>query len=160
MIVDEGNVCANLSETMMHTRSISAERRWIVSGTPTTNLVNVGSAVSSVGSVTEDGEDSSGDGDSSDDRGSGDSGGMAQYRNDLRKLSVMISGFLAQAVSPMIGGFHELQSVKHSEETLFQAHVVAPACATSLAMRWGSGRVLEGILSRCMVRHRWVFTVF
>ncbi|KAG8931828.1 hypothetical protein FRC01_000737 [Tulasnella sp. 417] len=154
LIVDEGNVCANLSETMMHTRNISAERRWIVSGTPTTNLVNVGSVAPSVVSLTEDGEDSSGDGDSSNDSGPGDGAGMAQYRSDLKKLSIMISGFLAQAVSPMIGGFHELQSVRHREETLFQAHVVAPACATSPAMKWGSGRILERILSRCMVRHR------
>lgn len=154
MIVDEGNVCANLSETMMHARHISAERRWIVSGTPTTNLVNVGSVTLSALSLEDDGSSSGADDGATPDPSSKNVGGMAQNRSDLRKLATMIAGFLGQNISPMIGGFHELQSSKPSQETLFHTHVVAPACATSPAMRWGSGRVLEKILSRYMVRHR------
>lgn len=143
VLVDEGNICANISETMLQARQLSAERRWIVTGTPTVHLNASGTVAS----------DNICDGQDVDLKTV--SLQFSEYREDLRRLSAMIAGFLGVKVSQMVGGFHLLQSQSSDEEALLNLHVVHPLCTTdSWASRWRSAKVLEQLLGGVIIRHR------
>ncbi|KAG8863073.1 hypothetical protein FRB96_009253 [Tulasnella sp. 330] len=141
LIVDEGNVCANVSEAMSQARGLSAERRWIVTGTPTMRL---NSETQATGSLLT----------SSPKTMTPNRACFTEYRSDLDKLSTMITGFLGVKVSRMIGGFHEIQSWSSDEKALFKDNVVAPLCASTPEKHWSSVQVLQRMLEEVIIRHR------
>ncbi|KAG8987906.1 hypothetical protein FRB94_000866 [Tulasnella sp. JGI-2019a] len=142
LIVDEGNVCANESAAMTQVRGLSAERRWIVTGTPTMRLnsesqVAGAHTIPAVANIVPT-----------------DLACFTEYRTDLKKLSIMIAEFLGISISQMIGGFHEIQSQSSNEGRLFMDHVATPLCASTSAQRWQSVHVLENMLREVIIRHR------
>ncbi|KAG8922266.1 hypothetical protein FRC02_011976 [Tulasnella sp. 418] len=144
IIVDEGNVCANKSAIMTYVGGLRADRRWIVTGTPTTNLITVDTDTSTTsftsGEVLVEEALTVGKSKSA----------LSQCKEDLNKLNSMICGFLGANVPPMIGGY--LQSFPRcgDDESLFKTHVISP----SLDGTWGGIKVLENVMSHFLIRHR------
>ncbi|KAG1728635.1 SNF2 family N-terminal domain-containing protein, partial [Suillus paluster] len=148
-----GNMAATLNYFV---RELSIERKWIVTGTPTSNILGL-----SLGRKQDDDiEDviradrfyslpipATTDGSASDTSSISDCGaenavriwGTYDYVN-LRKLGTMISDFLA------VPQFH-------SDLKLFGSHVSAPLCDRR-GPRVGAIKVLSQVMEMVMVRHR------
>ncbi|KAG0701768.1 P-loop containing nucleoside triphosphate hydrolase protein [Suillus ampliporus] len=157
LVIDEGHTSGNMAATLNYfVRELSIERKWIVTGTPTSNILGL-----SLGRKQDDdiedaiGADSSyslpvpatTDGSASDTSSISDGGaentvrvwGTYDYVN-LRKLGTMISDFLA------VPQFH-------SDLKLFGSYVSAPLCDRR-GPRVGAIKVLSQVMEMVMVRHR------
>ncbi|GLB34634.1 putative SNF2 family protein N-terminal domain [Lyophyllum shimeji] len=166
LVIDEGHVSASLSTVLTpFTKLLSVERRWIVTGTPTTNLLGL-----SLGEKTnkkarrqaEDGMHSDGDGSDSGSEGSEQSQDPSvlpspsssplpasnvpprvwtKYdREDLGKLGKMISHFIAV---PQFTACPKLVST----------HVIEPLLDPQ-GPRPGAIQVLNQVMEMIMIRHR------
>ncbi|KAF8329753.1 P-loop containing nucleoside triphosphate hydrolase protein [Cantharellus anzutake] len=140
LVIDEGNICAHHSQLVEQLASLNTERRWIVTGTPTANLVggNVGMK-HDVAEITETRPESL-------------SPRTAHRiwsqmdRADINKLGVMTGSFLCTPP------FHRTMEGSSGLAT-FRERVIEPLF-TSRGSKWGSRKVLEQVMSLVIVRHR------
>ncbi|KAG2131300.1 uncharacterized protein EDB93DRAFT_1178490 [Suillus bovinus] len=157
LVIDEGHTSGNTAAALNNfVRELSIERKWIVTGTPTSNILGLslgrkqdedienGIGIDNTYSlpIPATTECSSSDSSSISD---GDAEntvrvwGTYDYVN-LRKLGAMISDFLA------VPQFH-------SDLKLFGSHVSAPLCDRR-GPRVGAVKVLSQVMEMVMVRHR------
>jgi hypothetical protein len=137
-IIDEGHVLSNHTTELSTLASrVSAERRWLVSGTPTTHLIGTG-----LGS--QQSSDVSGNGSSqlvvfhkSNAKGSWN----PDDRKDLVKLSSIFTHFLQL---PQFAVDHKL----------FTNLVVNPLMIANSAPPFGSVQIIYQVLAQNIVRHR------
>ncbi|KAG1723687.1 hypothetical protein EDB19DRAFT_1762532 [Suillus lakei] len=157
LVIDEGHTSGNMAATLNYfVRELSIERKWIVTGTPTSNILGLSLGRKQDDDIENDiGIDSSyllpiptaTDCSASDTSSISDGGaentvrvwGTYDYVN-LRKLGTMISDFLA------VPQFH-------SDLKLFPNHVSAPLCDRR-GPRVGAVKVLSQVMEMVMVRHR------
>ncbi|KAJ6501926.1 P-loop containing nucleoside triphosphate hydrolase protein [Mycena sanguinolenta] len=153
-VIDEGHVAASHNSVLTHfARSLSVERWWIVTGTPTTNLLglNLGKTVNEDAATTSSevndvflsrapSEDS--DIEDTDDYPSTGPRVWTKVDDalDLKKLDKMLSYFLAVP-----------QFLANSK--LFDSHVTDPLL-DSRGPRPGAVEVLMQVMSSVMFRHR------
>lgn len=157
LVIDEGHTSGNMAATLNYfVRQLSIERKWIVTGTPTSNILGLSLGRKQDDDIENDiGVDSSYslpipatmDCSASDTSSISDGGtenlarvwGTYDYVN-LRKLGTMISDFLA------VPQFH-------SDLKLFGSYVSAPLCDRR-GPRVGAVKVLSQVMEMVMVRHR------
>ncbi|KIJ69192.1 hypothetical protein HYDPIDRAFT_179066 [Hydnomerulius pinastri MD-312] len=161
LVIDEGHISGNIAATVNHfVRELSIERKWIVTGTPTSNLLGL-----SLGRANEEQEeDVLEDVDSQSEsevslppavslaadssillpNSDGETNRVriwGRYDSyNLRKLGTMIGDFLA------VPQFH-------AEPKAFGYHVSAPLCDRR-GPRAGAINVLSQVMQMVMVRHR------
>jgi hypothetical protein len=165
LVIDEGHVSATLSTTLVpFSKLLSVERRWIVSGTPTTNLLGLSLGDSQLdctkASESKDVEDrekeefrawevdEEGDEITEVDEMQVDSSTSHESmriwnkhdRGDLTKLGNMITHFIA------VPQFH-------ADPKLVASHVVEPLL-DGTGPRPGSIQVLNQVMEMIMIRHR------
>ncbi|KAF9010299.1 hypothetical protein BDZ89DRAFT_1078237, partial [Hymenopellis radicata] len=110
LVVDEGHVsaCTNTILTPF-VKTLSVEHRWIVTGTPTTNLLGLGFGASSTEELEQQSQTPSSDG--VEHESCGKVREWTNYdREDLRKLGSMISNFIG-GVGPLPGSIQVLTQV-------------------------------------------------
>lgn len=154
LVVDEGHTAGNVSTVINHfVRQLSIERKWIVTGTPTSNILGL--------SLGRSGEEfNMGDTDCSEPQspsGSFTSDEPSSSTNteepctriwsrydghNLRKLGTMISDFLAV---PQFFADHNA----------FSFHVSSPLCHRCGPRPWAI-EILGRVMQMVMVRHRHV----
>ncbi|EGO21281.1 hypothetical protein SERLADRAFT_452413 [Serpula lacrymans var. lacrymans S7.9] len=155
LVVDEGHIAGNSFSAFMHfIGKISVQRRWIVTGTPTTNILGL-----SLGRTDSEGEDhhnvnealtgetSSSSSTSSDVSDLGVTHHTSKHRiwgayerDNLRKLHSMIRTFLA------VPQFYSVSS-------LFDDTVIAPLLGAHGPLP-GAITVLSQVMQSVMVRHQ------
>lgn len=156
LVVDEGNICGSgVTELVTQLQQLKAENRWIVTGTPTTNLVG--------------GTDTGPDELVESEKFSGTPttpyinyttsptlffetlGGVrwsARDREDLKRLAYMIGGYLA------IPPFH-MDERGGSGVRFFVKHIIDPLCHPH-GPQFGALQALSGVMNRVFIRHRCV----
>jgi len=150
LVVDEGHVSASLSTNMTpFAQLLSVERRWIVSGTPTTNLLGLTFGQSSEVGVKDEDEleyepETEGDLESRSetDQTVAVARKWTRYdREDLRKLDNMATHFIG---------------VPHfrAEPGVFANNVTAALFGTHGFPQPGAIQVLEQVMQLVMLRHR------
>ncbi|KAI6005771.1 P-loop containing nucleoside triphosphate hydrolase protein [Pisolithus albus] len=149
LVVDEGHISGNVSATINYfVNQLSIERKWIVTGTPTSNMLGL-----SLGRLKE--------GQETDLSGSPDSGSncdcdipeltppslnsdiriWGRYDSDnLRKLGTMVTDFLA------IPQFH-------TDRKSFGVHVSSPLCGREGPQPFATN-ILNQVMCMVMIRHR------
>jgi hypothetical protein len=146
LVIDEGHVSANIVANLTSfSKLLSVERKWIVTGTPTTNLLGLSSGRSSEvlgGSADpaplEDEED--------EDRPVVARQWNDYDREDLRKLASMMIHFLG------VPSFT-------AQPKLFDTQVMAPLLDVSGPLP-GAIQILVQVMNMQMVRHRCVYRFF
>lgn len=157
-MIDEGHISGNTTGTLnCFVRELSIERKWIVTGTPTSNILGLSLGRKQDDDIENDiGIDSTyslpipatTDCSASDTSSISDGGAennivrvWGKYDStNLRKLGTMISDFLA------VPQFH-------SDLKLFGSHVSAPLCDYR-GPRLGAVKVLSQVMEMVMIRHR------
>lgn len=158
LVIDEGHISGNTTGTLnCFVRELSIERKWIVTGTPTSNILGLSLGRKQDDDIENDiGIDSTyslpipatTDCSASDTSSISDGGAennivrvWGKYDStNLRKLGTMISDFLA------VPQFH-------SDLKLFGSHVSAPLCDYR-GPRLGAVKVLSQVMEMVMIRHR------
>ncbi|KAF8891332.1 SNF2 family N-terminal domain-containing protein [Infundibulicybe gibba] len=153
LVIDEGHVSATLSTILVpFTKLLSVERRWIVTGTPTTNLLGL-----SLGKKTQAFQESPHDSDEEQEEIDIDADDDIQMdepistnthtriwnkydREDLQKLGKMITHFVAV---PQFA----------AEPKLIQTHLAEPLLDRQ-GPRPGAIQVLNQVMEMIMIRHR------
>ncbi|KII88156.1 hypothetical protein PLICRDRAFT_175794 [Plicaturopsis crispa FD-325 SS-3] len=154
LVIDEGHVSATNFTNLTHlAKRLSVERRWIVTGTPTTNLLGL-----SFGNHSELVKDADAeDGQEADDhtengvvktedmetdaQGAFSARRWTKYdRQDLRKLAIMMVHFLR---------------IPHfaSQSKIFDTHVIPPLLNANGPLP-GAIQVLQQVMQMTMIRHR------
>lgn len=161
LIIDEGHVSSTLSTNLVpFAKILSVERRWIVTGTPTTNLLGLSLGTKTAEPVPtthvdwssiEDAEEASGTTSSISTAVNSPAGSPPpnfpgkriwnKYdREDLSKLGNMISHFIAV---PQFS----------ADSKLISSHVIEPLLDPS-GPRNGAIQVLNQVMGMAMIRHR------
>jgi SNF2-related domain len=156
IVIDEGHNSANVNSGMVSlAKSLSVERRWIVTGTPTTNLLGLSFGKSSEAPVLDPDDDeylsqldSGSRSSTTSEAGDRDNDLLiarrwtSSDREDLRKLAAMMIHFLA---------------VPHfaAQPQDFDTIVIDPLFAPS-GPQPGSIQVLTQVMQMQMIRHRFV----
>jgi hypothetical protein len=158
IVIDEGHNSANVDSRMTSlAKSLSVERRWIVTGTPTTNLLGLSFGKSSEAPVQSDDFDeyaspsvSRSQSVTTSEAGDYDGSLVARRwtsfdREDLRKLSAMMIHFLA---------------VPHfaAEPQVFDTHIIDALFGPTGPLP-GAIRVLTQVMQMQMIRHRSVHSI-
>jgi len=157
-VIDEGHTSGNTAATLNYfVRELSIERKWLVTGTPTSNILGLSLGRKQDDDIENDisidstyslplvpvATDCSTSDTSSISDGSAENiarvWGAYDYAN-LRKLGTMISDFLA------VPQFH-------SDLKLFGSHISAPLCDRR-GPRVGAVKVLSQVMEMVMIRHR------
>jgi SNF2-related domain len=155
LVIDEGHVSASMSTNLTpFAQLLSIERRWIVTGTPTTNLLGLSFGQSSEVEVKDDDaldydaelepdHDGTSVSTSSSDNVVAVARKWTKYdREDLRKLDNMATQFVG------VPHFKAEPGVFHSNVTMaLFGHQGSPEP--------GAIRVLEQVMQSIMIRHRW-----
>jgi SNF2-related domain len=156
LVIDEGHVAAATSTNLAEVAQlISAERRWIVTGTPTTNLLGLSfgrnteqneafdAALEPPSSSTSDNSPSIPPSVVDDTENHTETARQwtADDREDLRKLATMMTHFL------------EVPHFAANPKLL--NHVISPLLST-LGPRPGAIQVLNQVMSMIMIRHQYV----
>jgi SNF2-related domain len=151
LVLDEGHVSATIATSLTpFAKLLSVERRWIVTGTPTTNLLGLGFGQSGAEGLNNDADifgdwlDSNGSTQAASDANDTNSRLVARKwtkydREDLRKLATMIIHFLA------VPSFA-------TDPQAFDRYVIAPLFHDGPSI--GAIRVLEQVMNTVMIRHR------
>ncbi|KAF8163635.1 hypothetical protein B0H34DRAFT_781279 [Crassisporium funariophilum] len=160
LIIDEGHVSATLSTILVpFAKLLSVERRWIVTGTPTTNLLGLSLGNKETDSPVDEVEmekmkDEASrkvhmDGDTFDIAEDGNNALSSSLtrriwnkydREDLKKLGNMITHFVAV---PMF----------NADPKLISTHVIEPLLDSG-GPRPGAIQVLDQVMKMAMIRHR------
>ncbi|KZT02347.1 uncharacterized protein LAESUDRAFT_685590, partial [Laetiporus sulphureus 93-53] len=148
LVVDEGHISGAVDTSFMQfAKALSVERRWIVTGTPTTNLLGLhfgeGSELQYPDDPPTDTTLSSEENTPFDESVDPDIVARqwtADDRQDLRKLSIMISQFL---------GMRQFAAEAH----LFDTHVIQPLMNRPTPCP-GAIKVLTQVMESVMIRHR------
>jgi hypothetical protein len=158
LVIDEGHISGNVAATVNHfVNQLSIERKWVVTGTPTSNILGL-----SLGRASDEREedfldevDSQNEIDVSlpvspaanssslpviDGEGSNIRIWGRYDSHNLRKLGTMIGAFLA------VPSFH-------ADPKIFGLHVSTPLC-NPRGPRPGAIEVLSQVMQMVMVRHR------
>lgn len=139
LVVDEGHNSATYTTNFIHfSKLLSVERRWIVTGTPTSNLLGL-----SFGQETDDGHGLPPLNELTDDEECNNNVSRiwTKYdREDLRKLANMMAHFL---VVPRFS----------AEQSAFSVQVTEPLLSRAGPLP-GAIQVLTQVMSSVMVRHR------
>lgn len=156
LVVDEGHISGNVSSSVNHfVRLMSFERKWIVTGTPTSNIlglnlgrtseipeIDVANFESQSPNDTPEISTLQEDSEMLNEEGTNSRIWVRYDRDNLRKLSTMIGGFLS--VSPF-GADHKA----------FGLHISSPLC-DKRGPRPMAINVLSQVMQMVMVRHRLV----
>ncbi|KAG6812075.1 hypothetical protein H0H92_004541 [Tricholoma furcatifolium] len=156
LVIDEGHISASISTILTpFTKLLSVERRWIVTGTPTRNLLGLSLGENSSANAQAKHENAEVEDDDSEmdvDRGSPSSSDFSNIdmapprvwtkddREDLSKLSKMISHFIA------IPQFT-------ASPKLLSSNVIEPLL-DPLGPQPGAIQVLIQVMESIMIRHR------
>ncbi|KIK31000.1 hypothetical protein PISMIDRAFT_85861 [Pisolithus microcarpus 441] len=149
LVVDEGHIAGNVSATINYfVNQLSIERKWIVTGTPTSNMLGLGLGRMKEGQEADlSGSPDSGSNSDCDTPGltppSMDSGIRIWGRYDsdnLRKLGTMIADFLA------IPQFH-------TDRKSFGVYVSSPLCGRQGPQPFATN-ILNQVMRMVMIRHR------
>jgi hypothetical protein len=162
LVIDEGHVSASISTVLTpFTKLLSIERKWIVTGTPTTNLLglSLGKKTNEAQSqVDDDLSEFAGDDELIESQDSSENFSRASSslpsdpeaplriwnkydREDLNKLGKMITHFIA--VPQFAADTKQIQT--HVIEPLLDRH----------GPRFGAIPVLTQVMETIMIRHRW-----
>jgi len=149
LVIDEGHVSSSVDSALStFLNTLSVERRWIVTGTPTTNLLGLGFGQSSEQSDDDESSASTGDStpDTSDTEGTpSPEGGKPRVwtnddRRDLAKLSAIIS--------------HSLSFPKFKTDFKAFKNLVASPLLEPTGPSPGAIQVFEQVMKMVMIRHR------
>ncbi|KAG6873801.1 hypothetical protein C0995_011026 [Termitomyces sp. Mi166 len=158
LVIDEGHVSASLSTILTpFVKMLSVERRWIVTGTPTRNLLGLSLGEKSAKDTRQQGDQDGSDTDSEDNNLNEDLPDLPSRsqmnidcrparvwtkhdREDLGKLGKMISHFIA--VPQFI-----------ASPKLVTTHVIEPLLDPK-GPRPGAIQVLNQVMETIMIRHR------
>lgn len=150
LVIDEGHVSATVSTTLVPmVKLLSVEHRWIVTGTPTTNLLGLSLGQRSTTELDDDPcptpvdmEDESVNVTdlSTPSRTGGPHVWSKHDREDLRKLGVMMTHFVGVPRFKTNAG-------------LFKSHITE-ALLDSQGPRIGAIKALEQTMQSVMIRHR------
>lgn len=148
LVIDEGHVASSKTDLTFMCGIISAERRWLVTGTPTTNLLGLElgrtsemhqAIEPSLQNVIHDLKAAAA---TDDDTSVADAHCWSKfYREDLNKLSTMLRVFLG------IPGFKQIEE--------FRAQVIEPLLYSD-GPSLGAVQVLTQVMESVMIRHRFV----
>ncbi|KAF8321183.1 hypothetical protein DL93DRAFT_2224228 [Clavulina sp. PMI_390] len=143
LVIDEGNICGSgVTELVNQLRQIKAENKWIVTGTPTTNLVGgTVDADANMISVAEEPSKLSDDAYKAVGRP-----WSTRDRDDLNRLAYMIGGFLA------IPPFH-LNEQGGSGISYFKKHIIEPLFHPN-GPQFGTIEALSNVMQRVIIRHK------
>ncbi|EJD53122.1 hypothetical protein AURDEDRAFT_81353 [Auricularia subglabra TFB-10046 SS5] len=132
IVIDEGHSLSNHTSYLASLADLlRSDAVWIVSGTPTTNLIGTGFSEAGTGQDDFYSAPAEADADVRSER--------ARERADLAKLEALLVHFL-----------HLPQITQEAGSRFFRAHIAAPF----LRSAWGAARVVEQMMRQCMVRHR------
>ncbi|KAH9832900.1 P-loop containing nucleoside triphosphate hydrolase protein [Rhodofomes roseus] len=138
LVIDEGHVSANKNSNLITlSRVLSVERKWIVTGTPTPNLLGLHHGQGSELQYPEDPDEPNTE---STDEELSARRWTPDDRQDLNKLSTMMVHFLGV---PQFA----------TDPKLFERLVISPLMARS-GPRTGAIQVLTQVMETMMIRHR------
>lgn len=149
LVIDEGHISSSIDSALStFLNTLSVERRWIVTGTPTTNLLGLGFGQSSEQSDDDDSglltDDSTPDTSDTEGTPSPEEGKPRVWtkddRQDLVKLSVIISHSLS---------FPKFKADPKAFKNLVSAPLLEPTGPSP-----GAIQVFEQVMKTVMVRHR------
>ena len=145
LVIDEGHVSSS-TDSVLSTflNTVSVERRWIVTGTPTTNLLGLSFGQSSeqteeFGSLTEESDTSDPEGTPSPEEGK-----PRVWTNDDRKDLVKLSAIISHSLS-----FPKFKVDPKAFKNLVVTPLLEPAGPNP-----GAIQVFEQVMKAVMVRHR------
>ncbi|KAH7921384.1 hypothetical protein BV22DRAFT_1038738 [Leucogyrophana mollusca] len=152
LVIDEGHVSANITGTMnSFVREMSIERKWIVTGTPTSNILGL--------SLGHQNDDSDTDADAVGPLHSEPKDAMFEASTLVVDGSIPVQRIWTnydrknlQKLGNMIGDFLAVPQFK-SEAKSFGTHVISPLCDRK-GPRLGAVKVLGQVMEMVMVRHR------
>lgn len=146
IVIDEGHSLSNAHTYLASLAELlSSDSIWVVSGTPTTNLIGVG--------FRETPDISNQDFYMSDDE-------QPLGRNALRGSTREERGDLAKLESLLVTFLHLPQITQEVGSHFFRQHVATPFLRRiqrddgTLGRRFGAAKVMEQVMQQCMVRHR------
>ena len=149
LVMDEGHISSSVDSALStFLNTLSVERRWIVTGTPTTNLLGLSFGQSSglsdneeFGSLTDDSTS-----DTSDTEGTPgpEGGGPRVWTNDDRRDLVKLSAIITHSLS-----FPKFKADPKAFKNLVVAPLLEPAGPSP-----GAIQVFEQVMKAVMIRHR------
>lgn len=149
LVIDEGHVSSSVDSVLStYLNTLSVERRWIVTGTPTTNLLGLSFGQSS-GRFDNDESDSSTDGSTpnaseTERTPEPDEGKPRVWTNDDKQDLVKLSAIITHSLS-----FPKFKA----DAKAFRNLVAAPLLETT-GPSPGAIRVFEQVMKTVMIRHR------
>ena len=148
LVIDEGHISSSVDSALStHLNILSVERRWIVTGTPTTNLLGLGFGQSServdndeLGYLTDDSTSST----SGTEGTPGPDGGPRVWTKDDKQDLVKLSTIIA----------YSLSFPKFKADVKAFRNLVAVPLLEATGPSLGAIQVLEQVMKTVMIRHR------
>lgn len=149
LIIDEGHVSSSIDSALStFLNTLSVERRWIVTGTPTTNLLGLSFGQSSEQSEEDEPEwvtiDSTPDASDTEDVPGPEGGKPRVWTNDDRKDLIKLSAIISHSLS-----FPKFKMDSKAFRSLVSAPLLEPTGPCP-----GAIQVFEQVMRAVMIRHR------